>query len=182
MRTKSHSRKLAGFSTAVILCTSSLCWAAGDELSRGDKQFLQDASELALGEIELGKLAQSNGSSPDVKQLGNKLVADHTKSLNELKAIATAKRIGLDWKLTTQQSRLLSAFENKSGAEFDKEFREQVGKDNEKAIKIFQDTAKNTKDYDVREYAGKSLVALRTHRLMAAGHGAPEAVGERTAR
>ena len=60
-------------------------------MSRGDKQFLQDAAELALGEIELGKLAQSNGSSLDVKQLGNKLIADHTKSLNELKAIATAK-------------------------------------------------------------------------------------------
>ena len=70
MRIKSPSPKLAGLCTAAILCTSSLCWAASDELSRGDKQFLQDASELALGEIELGKIAQSNGSSLDVKQLG----------------------------------------------------------------------------------------------------------------
>ena len=74
---------------------------------------------------------------------------------------------------------MLSAFEKKSGLEFDKEFREQVGNDNEKAIKIFQDTAKNTKDTDVRGYASKSLVALRTHRLLASGIGSPEAVGER---
>jgi putative membrane protein len=179
MRTKSTSRKLAGLSTAAILCTASLCWAAGDEFSRGDKQFLQDAAQLALGEIELGKIAQANGSSLDVKQLGNKLIADHTKSLNELRALATAKKVGLDWKPTNQQSRVLSAFEKKSGVEFDKEFREQVGNDNEKAIKIFQDTAKNTKDTDVRAYASKSLVALRTHRLLASGIGSPEAVGER---
>ena len=180
MKTKSTSRRLAGLSTAAILCTSSLCWAAGDELSRGDKQFLKDASEMALAEIELGKLAQSNGSSLDVKQLGNKLIADHTKSLSELKAIAKAKKVELDWKPTTQQSRVLLAFEKKSGVEFDKEFREQVGDDNEKAIKIFQDTAKNTKDTDVRAYASRSLVALRTHRLLASGIGSPEAVGERT--
>jgi len=180
MKIKSTYVKLACFSIAATLFTPSLCRAA--ELSRGDKEFFKDASQIGLTELELGKLAQTKGASVVVKNLASKLVTNYTKTLDDLRELAKAKNIGIDWRPTVQQQTVLAAFEKKSGTEFDKDFRDYVAKEHEKAIKIFGDVAKETEDPDMRAYANRSLIALRTHRLLATGYGKPEAVGERTVR
>jgi putative membrane protein len=137
--------------------------AQQDAVTKEDKEFLKNASELGLTEQQLGKLASEKGNSPEVKALGKKLVSDHKKTNADLEKLAKSKKVELDMKPTAAQKQMISAFENKSGEEFDKEFREHVAKDHEKAIKMFSDAAKDTKDPDVKQFAEKNLGSLKEH-------------------
>ena len=59
------------------------------KLSGSDRNFVTTAAEDGHAEVALGKLAQQNGSSPAVKQFGQRMIEDHTKAGNELAAMAT---------------------------------------------------------------------------------------------
>jgi putative membrane protein len=137
--------------------------AQEDALTKQDKEFLKKASELGMTETELGKLATQRGSSAEVKALGKKLAADHAKANADLEKLAKSKKVELKMDETLAQKQMISSFEKKSGAEFDKEFKEHVAKDHEKAIKTFSDAAKDTKDPDVKAFAEKNLESLKEH-------------------
>jgi putative membrane protein len=146
----------------VALATTTT-FAQEDALTREDKEFLKNASELGMTEVELGKLAIKNGGSDDVKKLGKKLVSDHQKTNAELSKLAKKKNVELKMEPTVAQKKMISSFENKSGAEFDKEFREHAAKDHKDAIKTFEDAAKDAKDPDVKSFAEKNLSTLKEH-------------------
>ena len=58
-----------------------------------DEMVLQQLHRTNLHEIQLGQLAQRNGSSAKVKQFGARLVRDHQAA--DKKVLATAKQIGI---------------------------------------------------------------------------------------
>ena len=166
MKTKDMFRILvmaAAFATACVVVAQT------DAINREDKEFLKNASEMGWTEIELGKLGAAKGTAPDVKELGAKMVADHNKANADLIILAKAKGVELGHQPTALQKRMLAAFQGKTGAAFDKEFREHARKDHEKAIKTFADAAADAKDPDVKAYAMKNLTMLREHLTMAGG-------------
>ena len=148
-------------SAAVLGATTA--FAQGDEITREDKEFLKNASEMGITEVELGKLAMERGSNEEVKAFGKKMMSDHKMANERLEKLAKKKKVELKMESTSAQKQMLSAFEKKSGAEFDKEFWEHVAKDHESAIKTFQDAAKDAKDADVKAFAEETLPALKKH-------------------
>ena len=152
------------------LATASLSLAQTDAITKEDKEFLKNASEMGATEVALGTMAVEKGTSAEVKALGAKLVADHTAGNNEIKTLAKAKNVELAMIPTVPQRQMISAFEGKSGAEFDKEFLEHVAKDHEKAIKVFADGAADAKDADVKAFALKHLGVLKEHFAGASAH------------
>jgi putative membrane protein len=148
---------------AVIGFAGTSVFAQGDALTREDKEFLKNAAELGTTEVELGKLAAEKGGSEDIKKLGKKMAADHKKSNAELSKLAKNKKVDLKMESTAAQKQMISAFEKKTGAEFDKEFREHVAKDHKDAIKTFEDAAKDAKDPEVKAFAEKNLSTLKEH-------------------
>src|SRR5437764_1359091 len=50
------------------------------KLSDSEKQLLQKVADADKAEIEMGQLAQNNAASPKVKDLGQKMVDDHTQN------------------------------------------------------------------------------------------------------
>src|SRR3954471_20704547 len=65
------------------------------KLSDTEKQLLQKVADADKAEIEMGQLAQSNAASPKVKDLGQKLVDDHTQNQQQLEQIAQQKGVQL---------------------------------------------------------------------------------------
>ena len=152
--------------TALALATTAI---AADAISREDKEFLKNAAELGVTEVELGKLAVATATSADLKALGARLVADHTASNQELLALAKAKGVEMSMEPTAAQKKMLAAFETKSGTEFDKELMEHVRKDHEKGIHTFADAAADSKDADIKAFAVKHIAAMKEHHTMAGG-------------
>jgi len=55
--------------------------------SSTDRRFVQEAGAGGAAEVALSKLAAQKVSRDDVKQFGQQMVADHSKSGDELKQV-----------------------------------------------------------------------------------------------
>src|SRR5438477_9018471 len=54
--------------------------AAKTTLASADEKFIKDAAMGGQAEVELGRLASTKASNPDVKQFGQRMVDDHGKA------------------------------------------------------------------------------------------------------
>src|SRR5688572_3602056 len=99
-------RVCTGFVVAAAICGTT----RAHELTKKETEFLKNASEMSVTEVELGKLAAENGGSADVKALGKKLAADHKRSNAELSKLAKVKSVQFPMQPNAAQKQMLSAF------------------------------------------------------------------------
>jgi putative membrane protein len=166
---KTNHSIFAVVAVALGLLTGASSGFAADAVSREDKEFLKNASELGVTEIQLGALAVEKATSLELKALGGQLVAHHGKSNQDLILLAQKKGVELNMEPTAAQKRMLASFEGKSGAEFDKELMEHVRKDHERGLRTFADAAADSKDPDVKAFAVSAIAAMREHYKAAGG-------------
>src|SRR6478609_3163841 len=60
-----------------------------------DSEFAVTIADVSMLEVQLGQLAQGNGSAPEVKKFGKEMITPHTKAGEELKALALQTSISL---------------------------------------------------------------------------------------
>jgi putative membrane protein len=131
--------------------------------SAWDEQWLQMAIEGDLYEIQSGTLAQQKGASQGVRDYGARLVADHTKSLQE--ATALAQRLGIEVPKAptpTQQWQLqiLGSF---SGAQFDAAYADLEAKDHQQDISEAADEVEDGWNREIRKEAAHEIPVLQAH-------------------
>jgi putative membrane protein len=128
-----------------------------------DADFLVDAAEINMMEIQLGQLAQTNGVSQDVKSMGKMMEDSHSKSLTELKGLAAKKTITLPESITEDNKDSYEKLSKKTGKDFDKEYCDKMVDGHKDAISKFEKAAENSEDMDVKEWARATLPTLREH-------------------
>ncbi len=156
----------SGWVCAVILLASGVvsAYAADAQLSRSDKKFLEDAASGGAMEVQVGQLAEERAQSKDVKAFANRMVADHTKAGEELKALAQDKQITVPQKLESKDQSAVDRMSRASaGGNFDKTYMRDMVKDHTKDVAEFQKAAKNVKDPDLKAWADKTLPVLEQH-------------------
>ena len=134
-----------------------------------DEDFLKDVAQGAQVEIESSKLAMTKAQNAEVKALAEKLVNDHNKAADELKTLVSSKHA--EW---TQEDAKFKEKKQKheslqtlSGAEFDKEYLEDMISDHESTIAMFARYILNAKDASIKSFAQKMEPELRNHLKMA---------------
>ena len=132
-----------------------------------DRKFVEKASVGGLAEVELGKLAQQRASSEQVKQFATRMVEDHTKANDELKAIAGTKGVQLPKNLAKGHQKEMAMLGRRSGSEFDREYMSHMVSDHMKDISVFESQAKSGKDADLKAFATKTLPTLQEHLKLA---------------
>jgi putative membrane protein len=137
--------------------------ASGAELAGKDERFLKNASQGGSAEVQLGELAKEKATNKGVKDAAAMILADHTKANQELKSLAGQKGVELPADIEVGQKMARQKLEKLSGAEFDKEWVQQMIKDHKTAIDLFEDASKDAKDSDVKAFASKTLPTLRGH-------------------
>jgi len=140
---------------------------ASDNLPRADRNFIEKMAQHNLAEIELGKVAEKNASSDEVKRFGREMVEDHTKANEELKKIADSKGVTLPTEPDRSHRRALDKMQKKTGADFDRDFVSDMVKDHKSDLKDFQKEARNAKDPDVKSFAEKNEATIQKHLDMA---------------
>lgn len=131
--------------------------------SEKDAQFLVDAAAINREEISLGQLAQKNGSSKHVKELGKMMEDEHTKSLAELTALAKTKNISLPTSQTEDGQDAYKKLSEKTGNDFGKAYSNMMVSGHKDAISLFENASNECKDADIKAWATSSLPGLRTH-------------------
>src|SRR5438105_3343278 len=96
--------------------TSEALFGKGYELD--DAQFLKDAAEINLEEIQLGQLAQKNAVRDDVKELGKMMEEEHTKLFSELKELASKKAMTIPNAINEDGKDAYEKLDDKKESEF----------------------------------------------------------------
>lgn len=128
-----------------------------------DSEFAVAAADGGLYEVQVGTLALTKATSPQVKQFAQMMVDDHTKANNELKALASQKGISLPDVMGEKCQKKYYDLDQKEKADFDKEYIDQMVKDHKEDIDKFEDEADKGNDTEVKSWAAGKLAALRHH-------------------
>ena len=137
------------------------------KLSGNDKNFISEAAQDGLAEVELGKIAQQNGASAEVKQFGQRMADDHSKANQELETIAKQLGATVPTQPGGKHAKMVKELSKKTGARFDHEYAEDMVKDHEKAVALFEKQSKKGDSEELKQFATKTLPVLQEHLKMA---------------
>jgi len=132
-----------------------------------DRNFLMDAAEGGMLEVELGRVAAQKGASEAVKQFGQKMVDDHGQANTELMSIATSKGVTLPTELDEKHRAHVTKLSGMTGAEFDREYSKMMLSDHNKDVSEFEKESTKGADPDLKAFAAKTLPTLQQHLEMA---------------
>ena len=150
---------------------------SGSYLGDQEQTFLKETAQSGLMEVQMGRLAAQKGQGQQVRQLGQKLVQDHSKANQELKLLAAQKNITLPTGLKTDHQSMISHLNNLEGAEFDAAFKKHALEHHQEDIQKFQTASQTAADADVKAFAQKTLPVLQEHLKMAQSIQASEETG-----
>ena len=128
------------------------------KVSQKDVNFIQKAAGGGQQEVENGKLAEKQGQSADVKRIGARMVADHTKVNQELTALANRKGVTFNTKGVKAQ--------NIPTAGFDRQYLMLLDEVHKSDIADFEKEAKNGDDRELKAWASKTVPILKQHLAM----------------
>ena len=144
--------------------TAGTAAAGAGELARADRTAIMDMAMANMAEVEMGKMAQSKGTSEQVKSFGQQMIDDHGKALSELQALAQAKGVTLPTELDAKHRRESDRLNAMSGAAFDKAYMDRAGVRDHKTVhgKLTK-IESSAKDPDVKAMATKMKPVVQQH-------------------
>jgi putative membrane protein len=155
-----------GASTVLAQSNTAEKTAKGAQASAAST-FVMHAAEGGRAEVELGKLALDKAAHADVKRFAQRMVDDHGKANEELKAIARSRNIAIPTEPSAKHKAVRDRLSKLSGAAFDSAYMRAMHEDHEKAVSEFRQASKSGSDSDVKAFAAKTLPTLEEHLKMA---------------
>ena len=149
---------------AVVALFSLPAFGAG---TSADSAFAKKAAEGGMAEVACGQLAADKGTDADVKAFGQRMVTDHGKANEDLKAAAMKSGIDLPTAPSQKQQADKAKLEKMSGADFDRHYMTMMVKDHEEDVALFKKEAQSGKDENLKQFAQKTLPTLEEHLSMA---------------
>lgn len=141
---------------------SSMNTQSAAKLTPHDKQFMDQAAQGGLAEVELGQMASEKASSPQVKAFAERMVRDHTKANDQLKEVASQDGITLPDNLDTKDRMLKERLSKASGQSFDALYMRNMVKDHKTDVADFTQECKSSNS-NVAQFAQKTLPVLKSH-------------------
>ena len=140
---------------------------ASNQPNVSDRNFARAAAAGGLAEVELGRLVDYNGQSPEARQFGQRMVADHSKANDQLKALAVAANIPLPNAPGPEDQAMRERLDKMRGEAFDRDYiRGQISAHQE-TVQLFEYEIESGQDAQLKNYAAQTLPVLMRHLEMA---------------
>jgi putative membrane protein len=131
-------------------------------MDEDDANFMVDAANAGMMEVELGTIAQQKAMDASVKNFGAMMVRDHSKANDELKALAARKNVSLPPAMGEDMMKKVNELRDET-KEFDKKYMNLMVSDHKDVIDKFEKRAENAKDADLKTWSSTTLMSLRMH-------------------
>lgn len=161
-RTSTVNNAVNSASNAVSSAVNTVSDTAVSLTLDSPEEFLKEAAQGGLAEVEMGNLAAKNAQSAEVKAFGQMMVSDHGKANAELKALAAKKNIELPADIGSHRS-TIDKLKGLMGKDFDHKYVDAMVDDHDKDVSAFQAQADKSADPDVKAFAAKTLPVLKAH-------------------
>lgn len=129
--------------------------------------FVKSAALGNLTGIELAKLAQAKSQDVGVKAFAARMLKDYTAAHAGLSAVAKRQRMDVPTSLVYEDEQRVGQAAEKSGAEFDAWYKQQMITESQKALGLYQAAAR-MEDAALAAFAKKTLPMLEEHQRLAA--------------
>ena len=137
-----------------------------NSLSSRDSNFVMQAAQTGMLEVQLGKLAVQRGSSAGVKQYGQQMVDEHTEANQELMQFAMQKKVEMPTEMSSQNKALIDRLSKLSGTSFDTAYKQAMLDSHKQAIALFQAQSQQGQDPELKAWAAQTLPNLQAHLQM----------------
>jgi putative membrane protein len=104
---------------ALALVGSGVAQAQSDTISDQDKTFLKGQQETNIAEVQLGKVAIERATTETVRELAQKLMADHQKVMELNRALSTKLGLPVPEQPSAEQQATGEKIKAQTGAAFD---------------------------------------------------------------
>jgi putative membrane protein len=130
------------------------------------QQFLSRALDWSLSESDMAQKATAGAAADKVKEFARRLVDDHKKLTKRLLGLASEQKLGVVSGMSPEHKKALAQLLLARGNDFDRELLDYIVRSHEKAVKLFEQYARNTgadADARLRDLAKDVLPTLREH-------------------
>jgi putative membrane protein len=132
-----------------------------------DQRFASDTAMDSMTEVELGQLALDKSNDPKVREFANRMIQDHSKANMQLESIAKSAHIVLPAEPGEKLQMHMNKLSGLSGKNFDRACAEEMVKDHEKAVNLFQKYQRESSNKELGLFAQQTLPILEDHLQMA---------------
>src|SRR3978361_1694861 len=160
----------------LLLAGPALAQSAGEKtgfnstlgISPTTADFVKEVAISDMFEIQSNQLGQTKGNAAQ-KAFASQMVTDHTKTSTELKAMVSSGKVKaeLPTALDSSHQSKLDKLKGKSGEDFASDFNSMQVDAHKDAVSLFERYAKGGDNADLKNWAGKTLPALKHHLEMA---------------
>jgi putative membrane protein len=162
----------------VLLAGPALAQSAGEKtgvnsvlgISPTTPDFVKEVATSDMFEIQSSTLAQDKGNAA-AKSFAGQMIADHTKTSTELKQLVSSGKVQADVPtvLDSSHQSKLDKLKDASGKDFSPDYASDQVSAHKDAVSLFERYAKGGDNSDLKDWAGKTLPALKHHLEMAEG-------------
>jgi putative membrane protein len=136
-------------------------------VSSQDRMFMDQASQINLTEISLGRYIQAHATTSTAKNLGGSYAHDHTAAQANLRALALRLHVTLPTTPGVQNQSMVAGVEAQKGINMDASFAKASVSGHQAAIAIFRKEESAGSNPAVKTYAGHYLPMLQMHLRLA---------------
>jgi putative membrane protein len=134
-----------------------------------DQEFVTKAASSGLSEVKLGTMASQRANSTELRQFAGKMVADHTRANDELKALAGRRQLAMPVQMTARDQEDQARLERLQGIEFEHAYARQQLEAHIEAVTLFERESAGGQDADLKAFATQTLPILKQHLQMIRG-------------
>jgi putative membrane protein len=137
-------------------------------ISPSTPDFVKQVAISDMFEVESNKLGEQKGNAVE-KSFAAQMVKDHTKTSTELKQLVFSGKVKaeLPTALDSSHQSKLDKLKSKTGKDFSSDFDSMQADAHKDAVDLFERYAKGGDNVDLKNWAGKTLPALKHHLEMA---------------
>lgn len=132
------------------------------EIPKTEIARVRDIAQDGLTEIQLGELAATRASAPEVKAIAQQMVNEHSAANEQLKTAAKTVGLNLPSSVNEKQKSLIDSLSKLSGKEFDSKYVAALVEAHSNAITVIETEVKEGTG-DLRSWAQGALVAIKRH-------------------
>lgn len=154
--------KRASVFAAVIAGSAALSWPAF-AVDNMTAEFVKNAAIGGMFEVQSSKAALTKSQDPEIKNLAQMLISDHSAANQKLKKIAGKEDIPVPSQLDTKHQGQLDTLRETKGS-FAQPYIQMQRKAHDEAIALFKRYADQGDDPALKTFAKKTLPTLKKHR------------------
>ncbi len=131
-----------------------------------NESFVSNAAIGGQYEVEAGKIAAARSTNPRIKALGAKMVADHGKAGDELKAIAGRLNLAVPATLDERHRGLIDNLRGATDQDFDRVYLQQQEAAHNETAMLLTDYGRVSDQAELKGWAAKTLPVVQMHQHM----------------